>query len=143
MKKLFVTLSLFTLFICNIIVEQKNFSFRDYFDNGILYTYTKKPIDESSIFLANNYMTINASSQQEVLGESVYFENLELGSAINTLQADIKFTEYLKNEQLTIIYAYSNLIPTHKYVNNYKINLQISVANDYIVIGWPLILGSF
>jgi len=145
MKKIIVVLIISLLFACSIFVNSNNFTLTSYFNTGILHIYTNRPINETSIYLANTYMSSNSSgaTQKDILGESLYFENLEVGSAIKTLKAKIKFTEYINSQNLTIIYAYSKLIPKYKIINNIKINLQISTCDNYSVIGWPVIYGSF
>ncbi|MBQ3502918.1 MAG: hypothetical protein IJA72_04595 [Clostridia bacterium] len=145
MKKIIVLLVLCLLFACSIFIKPYQFSLNDYFDCGILHIYTNRPINETSIKLTNIYISGSAkgATKADIVGESLYFENLEIGSAIKTLKAKVKFTEYLKEQRLTIIYAYTNLIPTYKKINNIKINLQISTCSEYSVIGWPVIYGSF
>ena len=145
MKKIIIVLILSLLFACSILVKPNNFSLNMYFDSGILHIYTKRPINETSLLLANVYMSSSSKGvqQNEIIGESLYFENLEVGSALSTLKAKVKFTEYISNQKLTLIYAYSSLIPKYETVNNVKINLQISTCEEYSVVGWPLIYGSF
>ena len=145
MKKIFIILILCLLFACSVFVKPKNFTLQDYFDAGILHIYTLRPINETSIPLANTYMSTSKKGLQpgDIIGESIYFNNLEVGDAIKKLKAKIKFTEYIDEQNLTIIYAYTNLISKNEIVNNIKINLQISVCDEYSIIGWPLIYGSF
>lgn len=145
MKKIIVILILCMLFACSIFIKPKDFTLRDYFDSGILHIYTRHPINSTSIQLANTYMSTSkkGASNKDIIGESLYFNNLEIESAIKTLKAKVKFTEYLKEQKLTIIYAYTSLIDCHKIVDNVKVNLQISTCDEYSVIGWPLIYGSF
>ena len=145
MKKIFIILILCLLFACSIFVKPKNFTLQDYFDTGILHIYTLRPINETSIPLANTYMSTSKKGLQsgDIIGESIYFNDLEVGNAIKKLKAKVKFTEYIDEQNLTIIYAYTNLISKSEIVNNIKINLQISVCDEYSVIGWPLIYGSF
>ena len=88
-------------------------------------------------------LSSRGANKNDIIGECLYFENLEVGSAIKTLKSKVRFTEYIDSQKLTIIYAYSNLIPTYKTINNNKINLQISSCSEYSVIGWPVIYGSF
>ena len=146
MKKIIVILVLCLLFACNIFISpKKEFTLKDYFDSGILYTYTSYPINETSIELVDTYMSTSTKgcNKDSVIGECLYFQNLEVNSALKTLKAKVKFTEYIESQHLTIIYAYSSLIPKHKTINNYKINLQISTCSEYSAIGWPVIYGSF
>lgn len=144
MKKICIILILTLLFGCSFFVKPKQFNLRSYFNSGILHIYTKYPINNTSLPISNLYMSnCTSGSKNQIIGESLYFENLEVGNALSTLKAKIKFIEYLKNQKLTIIYAYTNLIPKYEIVNNIKINLQISTCEQYSVIGWPLIYGSF
>lgn len=76
------------------------------------------------------------------LGESISIKNFEPASAIKSLQAKVIKTEYLTTGA-TVIYAYSSLVPKSVEIENQKTNLQIACYEDYVVIGWPMILGSF
>ena len=145
MKKIIVILILCMLFACSIFIEPKTFTLSDYFDSGVLHIYTRHPINSTSIQLANTYMSTSkkGANSKDIIGESLYFNNLEIESAIKTLKAKVKFTEYLKEQKLTIIYAYTSLINCYKTIDHIKVNLQISTCDEYSVIGWPLIYGSF
>ncbi len=141
MKKLIIIFILSVLICCSTYIKQ-NFTLSSYFTTGQLSYYTSSPITTSSIKLADAYLTHEKPSSN-IIGESMYFTNLEVISAIDTLKAEVKFTEYLSEQNLTLIYCYTNLIPTYKYVKSFKINLQISTNDEYTIIGWPLIYGSF
>lgn len=147
MKKLALILSLSIILLCGVFFTSSNqtFSLQDYFSNNNIYFYTNEYINPTSIKITNTYMSLDCSgvNNNNLLGESMYFDNLEVGSALKTLKAHVKFTEYLKQERLTIIYAYSPLIIKNRIVNNKKVNLQISISNEYTIIGWPVIFGSF
>ncbi len=145
MKKIIVILVLCLLFACNILIKPKEFSLQNYFDSGLLHIYTNRPINETSIAITNLYMSTSKKgiTKGDIVGESLYFDNLEVGSAIQKLKAKAKFTEYLDDQNITLIYAYTSIISKYEMVNNVKINLQISTCDEYSVIGWPLIYGSF
>jgi len=145
MKKIIVILILTLTFACSIFIKPKEFSLKNYFDSGLLHIYTNRPINETSIAITNIYMSTSTKgiTKGDIVGESLYFTNLEVSSAITKLKAKVKFTEYIEEQNLTLIYAYSNLISKYEMVNNVKINLQISTCSEYSVIGWPLIYGSF
>lgn len=145
MKKIIIILLLTLTFACSIFIKPKNFSLQNYFDSGLLHIYTSHPINETSIAITNLYVSSNSKGLKKdvMVGESMYFDNLEVGSAIKKLKAKVKFTEYLDEQNLTLIYAYTKLISKYEIVNNVKINLQISTCDEYTVIGWPLIYGSF
>ena len=145
MKKIIILLALTLLFACNIFIKPKDFTLANYFDSGLLHIYTHRPINETSIAITNLYISTSDKGlvKGDVVGESLYFSDLEVDSALKKLKAKVKFTEYLNEQNLTLIYAYTNLISKYEMVNNVKINLQISTCNEYSVVGWPLIYGSF
>lgn len=145
MKKIIVLLVLCLLFACSIFIKPQNFTLRDYFNTGTLHIYTNRPINETSIQVLGKYMSSSPKNlvKGDVVGETLYFDNLEVGSALNKLKAKVKFTEYLSEQNLTILYAYSTLIPKHETIKNVKVNLQISTCSHYSVVGWPVIYGSF
>ncbi len=145
MKKFIVMLVLSILFACSIFIDKKPFSLRTYFDKGALYTYTSYPINDTSIALVGNYMSISpdGANAKNTIGECLYFDNLEVGNALNRLKAKVKFTEYIEAQQLTIIYAYTKLVPKHETIGGHKINLQVSTCSEYTAIGWPVIYGGF
>ena len=68
--------------------------------------------------------------------------NFEIGNALKVLNAHVVKTECLENGS-TVIYAYSNLIQEKVEVENKFVNLQIVENEEYCIIGWPLILGSY
>lgn len=117
MKKIFILIVVLLIILFNSFYNKNTFSLRDYFSTGKLTQYTK--------------------------GESLYFNNLEVGKAIEILNAEIKFVEYIEDRALTIIYCYTDKIKTSVYSNDKKINLQIAYCDNYSVIGWPMIFGSF
>lgn len=117
MKKIFVLLILLTIILLNSYSKQTEFSLSNYFDIGTITSFKN--------------------------GESIYFTNFEVNDALKKLNAEIKFTEYIKNKDLTILYCKSPIIPKSVDVKNFNINLQIAITDDYTVIGWPMILGSF
>ncbi len=60
---------------------------------------------------------------------------------IQDFNATVVLTECVKNG--TSYYAYSPLIPYKEAIGGMVVNLHIFVANDYTVLGCPLIYGSF
>lgn len=141
-------LSLFIIIFCGIFFSPNNnrdFSLSKYFSGNTLYTYTSEYINPTSTKITNTYMSSSSTgaTSQNLLGESMYFDNLEVGYALKTLKANVKFTEYLPDEHLTIIYGYSPLINKNKIIKDKTINLQIAISSEYAIIGWPVIFGSF
>lgn len=87
-------------------------------------------------------MNIGEVNSNDIVGESMIIENFEPIAAIEELNAKILFTEFL-DTGASVIYAYTDQIGRYVNVNGEKVNIQIAQYNDYSVIGWPLILGSF
>lgn len=140
MKKLFVVIVVFLILIGNVGVKN-NFTLLDYFD-GEYYAYSNSPISNHYIFLGSCYMNIGEVNSNDIVGESMIIENFEPIAAIEELNAKILFTEFL-DTGASVIYAYTDQIGRYVNVNGEKVNVQIAQYNDYSVIGWPLILGSF
>lgn len=136
MKKLLIIFFVFLIISSGIQVEN-NFSLLNYFSGD----YTVYTSNENSINLGFCYMG-KEHTKDEVVGESIKIENLEIGSALKTLSANVVKTEYL-DDGTTVIYAYSSLINESVKIENKNVNLQIAERNNIVTIGWPLILGSF
>lgn len=140
MKKILIVIALFLILIGSRNVENE-FSLLDYF-SGEYTAYTEKAIGEACVDLGFCYMQNSSVNESELIGESLKIENFEPSSALDVLNAKVVKTEYLDNGTV-IIYAYSNHITNSVEVENQKVNLQIAHNDEYSVIGWPLILGSF
>lgn len=140
MKKLFVVIVVFLILIGNVGIKN-NFTLLDYFD-GEYYAYSNSPISNHYIFLGSCYMNIGEVNSNDIVGESMIIENFEPIAAIEELNGKIIFTEFL-DTGASVIYAYTDQIGRYVNVNGEKVNIQIAQYNDYSVIGWPLILGSF
>lgn len=139
MKKMIVFLFLFVVLLSGIPPE-KEFSLGD-FCEGEYIAYTTKKISNASIDLGFCFMNKHKVSDN-VIGESVKVNNFEPATAIRNLNAKVIKVEQL-NTGATIIYAYTNKINSSVKVDGEKVNLQIAHYNDYSIVGWPLILGSF
>lgn len=118
-------------------IDNNKFTLLDYFD-GEYIAYTKE-YQEDSIDLGFCYMSSKADS---LIGESIRIDDLEIGSAISDLKVKVINTECLDNGTI-VIYGYTSKISDSVEVDNKKINVQIAHNDDYSIIGWPLILGSF
>ena len=138
MKKLLIVATLFIILInAN---DVKPFSLLDYFE-GEYYAYTESRLSSDSINLGMCYMTESAVSIKDVVGESIKVYNFEPISALDELNARLIKTEQV--EGATIFYAYSHLVDRSVNVFGTKCNIQIAYYDDYSIIGWPMILGSF
>lgn len=139
MKKLAIITIVFLIIMT---ASQTNISFSllDYF-SGEYTAYTETEETSKAIDLGFCYMNSQPVSKN-LVGESIKIENLEVSSALKTLNARVIKTEYL-DDGTTIIYAFSNLISDHVNVCGENVNLQIAQKEDCFIIGWPLILGSY
>lgn len=119
--------------------QESSFSLLNYF-SGDYTAYTSTQNGEDSVNLGFCYM--NTQPSENVIGESMVIKNFEVSSALEVLNARVVKTEYL-NDGTIVIYAFTNLIKEQVRVDNQLVNLQIAEKQDYHVIGWPLILGSY
>ena len=138
MKKLLIVATLFIILLnAN---EGKHFSLLDYFE-GEYYAYTESRISFDSINLGMCYMTESSVLVEDVVGESIKVYNFEPISALEQLNARLIKTEQV--EGATVFYAYSHLVDRSINVFGTECNIQIAYYDDYSIIGWPMILGSF
>lgn len=139
MKKIAIVLVLF-LIILSSVQTNNTFSLLDYF-SGEYTVYTSLDNGEDCVNLGFCYMNSKPVSNN-VMGESMVVENLEVGTALSALNARVVKTEYLE-DGTSVIYAYTTLIDDKVEIGDEQVNLQIATRNTRSVIGWPLILGSY
>lgn len=140
MKKFLIAIILMCILLSS--NTKTNFSLLDYF-NGEYYAYTSSQVSSNSVNLGNCYMNnFKLKDNSILIGESIKIDNLEIGAALKTLNAKLIKTEHLESGAV-VIYAYSPKILTSVRVGSNKVNLQIANYDEYSIIGWPLILGSF
>lgn len=78
-----------------------------------------------------------------VCGNSQVLElkSLDYSKVKNILNLEIVESNEIAGR--TIIEGYSNKLKNYFVVNNRKVNIQISICDDKMTIGYPLIAGSF
>ena len=141
MKKLLSILILFIILVSNHHGVEP-FTLLDYF-SGEYVAYSNAPLTDSSINLGFSIMnTGRVPEKSSVIGESMTITNFEPMAALKTLQAKLIKTENLPTGT-QVFYAYTDKINSYVSVDGKKVNIQIAYYEDYSVIGWPLILGSF
>lgn len=140
MKKFFIVIAVFLILISSKQVKN-DFSLLDYF-SGEYTAYTESARSENCLNLGFCYMQDEKVEESELLGESLKVYNFEPIDALKTLKAKLVKTEYLENGT-TVIYAYTTLIKEKVEIENKNVNIQIAQNDDYSIIGWPLILGSY
>lgn len=123
MKKLFILIMLLFILLLNAYSQQSEFTFTNYFEIGSITQYKQQ--------------------NKTLIGESAFFNNVEIDNILSKLNAKIQFIEYIKESDITILFCTSPLIYKSIKVKNKIINLQIAIAEEYTVVGWPMILGSF
>lgn len=139
MKKLLVVLIVFVVLLTGVELKQ-NFSLLDYF-SGEYSVYTSTSNGKDCVDLGFCYMN-SKPAKKDVVGESIKIKDFEPVNALKTLSAKVVTTEFL-DDGTTVIYAYTKLIYDSVKIDNKNVNLQIAHNEEYCVIGWPLILGSF
>lgn len=138
MKKFLIVLTMFAILLATQNIKN-DFTLLDYFSGEyIAYTQTA---NEFATNLGFCYMQTNKVDAKSLIGESLKIENFEPVSALKTLNANIIKTEYIEGR--IVIYAYSPFINKDVIIDNQKVNLQIAQTDEYTILGWPLILGSF
>ena len=140
MKKFFVVIAMFLVLICSKNVEN-DFTLLDYF-SGEYTAYTEEKCCENSLNLGFCYMQNDTVDNKLLVGESLKIYNLEPIDALKKLKAKLVKTECL-DSGVVVLYAYTNKINDFIEVDNRKVNLQIANNDEFSVIGWPLVLGSF
>lgn len=140
MKKILILIVLLLILILNCAKTQDDFTLKDYFPTGQLTCYTDDAKQGSSKLLSSVYIT---NQHKSVVGESIFLKNIEIDNAIKTLSAKVVLVETLKEQGLTLLFCHTNKVPTSVDYKGKKINIQIATCEDYTVIGWPMIIGSF
>ncbi len=141
MKKLLMFILTFLVLIGGVNTP-KQFSLLDYF-SGEYYAYTTSPVGDNYINLGTCVMNIGEiNNSVPLLGESMTIQNFEPVDALKKLNAKLVKVEQLE-DGTTIFYAYTDKINKNVTIENNKVNIQIAFYDEYSIIGWPLILGSF
>ena len=135
MKKIILIIAIANILFYN--MQPTDFTLKDYF-SGEYYCYTTADVKGLNLGFCSA-STLNTTNK---IGESIKIKNLEIDSALNTLNAVVVNTEYL-NDGTVIIYAYTKLINQKVELNNTNVNIQLATNGTDTTIGWPLILGSF
>ena len=139
MKKIIILVIMLLIIIGNVKCDDQ-FSLLDYF-SGEYTVYTSTPNGDNGLNLGFCYMNSKPTTK-DVVGESIKVENLEIDSVLKELSARVVKTECLEDATV-VLYLYTALINDSVSVFGKNVNLQIAIKEDYSVIGWPLILGSY
>ncbi len=112
--------------------------FKNYADSFEVYLESASSLAQIERVKKQDYYFLRGVKGESVCLES---ENFSLEKLLLDFDAQIKFTERTCDSE--IFYAYSPQIKYLKTVGGEKVNLQIAVAKDRVVLGSPLIFGSF
>ncbi len=79
----------------------------------------------------------------EVYGETFVTdsENFDLNEFIQGMHCYIVKCENVADRE--IYYMYTHLLPKYEFIDGKKVNLQISISEKLLVVGYPMIVGSF
>ena len=103
--------------------------------------FAKQNLNPMLFDLNNN--SLHYCNQTLVYGQTICTQknNFNLNEFLNNSNTNIVQKDVLCDR--SIIYAYCNKLDKYVYVAGKRVNLQVSVDNDYVYIGYPLITGSF
>lgn len=74
--------------------------------------------------------------------EVIVLDNLgQVEDVINMLSVDVLYSAHCSDR--LIIEGYTNKISKYTSLNGFKVNIQMSISRDSIILGSPLIKGSF
>ena len=101
------------------------------------------------MFSGNNDSLVNAlgclNSDCDIIvsndSEIVYLSNVDYENIIDTLGLEIHYSGYISDR--FIVEGYSNKLNDYIVVDGIKTNVQISVFDNQIIVGYPLIDNSF
>lgn len=137
MRKILIALFIMAILI-NGSPKKNDFTLLDYFE-GEYHCYTASDADGVDLGFC---CMAQERIESECIGESMRFSNLEIGNALEVLEARVVRTECLDNGTV-VIYAHTDMIDDSVSIDNQRVNIQIAHNDQYSVIGWPLILGGF
>ena len=107
---------------------------------------TRLYFNRLSTFLSGEYTAFNSDDLPFSPAISKGYERVDLDKAsaqevINTLKCKIIKTEQI--EDITIYYCYSPFLLKSVYLFNNDVNIMIAQTSSKVVVGSPLIKGSF
>ncbi len=100
--------------------------------------YTNNPSSTAQFFTVQKDDFLGIES---IKGESCVFEQTSLKSIVEKFNFTIVKTEVL--EGVTCYYATTDLLPYSIKINGLKVNAQIAVTKNRVVLGTPIIFGSY
>lgn len=91
--------------------------------------------------LNKNEIQNNLNNIKNYAGESVVVNNISLKKIIKILNLNVLKKYYINNDLVVI--GYSNKLNHYLISENKKVNIQIKVGQENIIVGYPLIMEGF
>ena len=111
-------------------------------------------IFSNCLFLGENVYSVKGGKSSGVILESInlpfsdfigfykqFDTSYDYNSLLNKYRAKLVCVEKL--DGITNYYYYSNKLPKSESVKNKKVNIQIAISNNAVVVGTPIIYGSY
>ncbi len=153
MKKLLVFI-FFVFGLCGYNYFQPQFLHELFLEEGsTFYIYSNSKTDilnaESTPNGNGQILKVDKENLKSVLdklvsvgGESVVINsNISLTQIVNKLK--LKVVDVCNYNNGVIVTGYSPKLPESLYSNSDKVNIQVYISGDYVVIGYPLIMQGF
>ncbi len=111
--------------------------FFDYSDN--FYVYINKNSSQCNIVKANRFDYLFLRNKKGM--SCTVNKGIDELRILKDFNAEVKFTEKYINGYS--VYAYSNKIDNFITLKKSRVNIQIYIESDRIIVGTPIIYGSF
>ena len=122
---------------CN---ANEQFSLAHIFPNDSINYYSRELVVGGENYnCAGLYCNTKIAEKKQIIGESMEIDSNKIYIYLSILKAKVIRTEYLKESNTTILYAYSPLIKVCKD----SVNIQLAIRGEKATLGWPMIYGSF
>ena len=111
-------------------------------------------IFSNCMFLGEKVSAVKSGKSSGVIEEILNFPFNDFLGTYKQFSVDYKYSSLLKKYRAKLIfieeidgvknyYYYSNKLPNFEVIKNKKINLQFAIASDRVVVGTPIIYGSY
>ena len=128
--------------------------FYDYFssnyDCSFCYVLREKDAAHVSLSKYQNQITTGGYSfvyfeEDAPLPPKPIYRQVEMpGKNIDKISAELSISIFkTQNDIYTIMYGYTPILPDYLYCGGYKMNVQIVIKQDSIIIGYPAIYTGF
>ena len=149
MKRLLTFLFLF-IFLCALpLFSSQNIFNNKHISKAIIISKNDVEFDENLKIVSGNqfYYTLQGDFEKEsknfnsIDGVVLYFDNYSLENLIKDYKIDFFKGQNVDNYE--IFYGFTNIYKDFVYLNSKKVNVQIAVKENQIIVGFPAILTGF